>query len=362
MDLQRRCKNRSFATVRCMPRVDRKGFDVAVAVAKLTYVVDARGSARLVSSQHHLEDVADGHGGVRAPADFVEEKPGTDVALVGTVLPSRPGLIHQAVWLQVGGFRKSSVVFGPRTYQARGGALVPGPAEVLGPTPLVHALAYGGTDVVTKVSLAENPVGRGFASEPLSLVGQPAHRIEPVDEDASPKVDAYHASFGPIPSWWEPRRSRAGTHDANWALHRAPVRPADFDPLHHSSSVPGLHFDAPLAPDVPIEVGGMTPEGVWRFKLPSYELAFAARATSDVGEDVRELSTHLDSILIDADERRVDLSWRVALRLPRKWEFMSTLVLYGVGEMPEEVFDTPATTSRDTDPKQSFNSQRGVEA
>jgi hypothetical protein len=144
------------------------------------------------------------------------------------------------------------------------------------------------------------------------------------------------------------------------------VRPVDFDPLHHSHAVPDLHFDAPLAPDVPIEVGGLTPEGIWRFKLPSYSLAFATRTFEDDGEDIRELETHLDSILVDADERRVDLSWRVALRLPRKWERMSLLVLYGVGEMPEEVFDAPAAESEPraatADAKHPFNSQRGVEA
>jgi hypothetical protein len=368
MDLQRRCKNHSFATVRCMPRVDRHGFDVAAAVAKLSYVVDARGVARLVSSQHHLEDVGDGQGGVRAPADFAEEKPGTDVALIGTVYPSRAGLTQQTVWLQVGGYRKTSIVFGPRTYQARGSALVPGPADTLGPTPLVHALSWGGTDLVTKSAHPFNPIGRGFATEPLSLVGQPAHRIEPVPDPSglSPKVEPWHAGFGPIPPWWEPRRSRSGTHDAVWARDRAPVRPVDFDPLHHSHAVPDLHFDAPLAPDVPIEVGGLTPEGIWRFKLPSYSLAFATRTFEDDGEDIRELETHLDSILVDADERRVDLSWRVALRLPRKWERMSLLVLYGVGEMPEEVFDAPAAESEPraatADAKHPFNSQRGVEA
>lgn len=352
VDLQRRCKNYSFATVRCVPRIDRNGFDVALAVAKLTYAVDPLGNVTLVPSQHYWDDVHDGHGGVRYPQDFAEEKPGTDVGLVGNVVPSRviptptrgAEPTQQLVWLQVAGYRKAATVFGARTYQVKGAGVAPGPADPLRPFPLVHGFAWGGTDLLTKSAHPANPAGRGFADEPLSLAGQPAHRIEPVQDPSglSKRIEPWHASFGPISPWWEPRQSRIGTHDYAWSRDRAPIRPVDFDPLHHAWAVPDLHFDQPLAADAPIEIGGMTPEGVWRFRLPAYAIAFSTReigAAAGGEDEVREIPAHLDSMLIDAEERKVELSWRAAVRLPRKWELMPTLVIYGVGELPDAVVD-----------------------
>lgn len=360
MDLERRCKNHSFATLRCVPKVDRHGFDVALAVAKITYVVDLLGNVKLVPSHHYWDDVSDGHGGVRFPTDYAEEKIGTDVALLGNVIPSKPNLTQQLVWLQIGGQRKASTVFGARVYQAKGAGIVPGPSDVLKPFPLVHAYAFGGTDLLTKSAHPHNPVGRGFADEPLSLIGQPAHRIEPYQDSSglTPKVEPWHASFGPTLPWWEPRRSQTGTHDAAWTRDRAPVRPVDFDPMHHSWAVPGLHFAEPLKADVPIEVGGMTPEGVWRFKLPSYAIAFATRGRVELGvQETRELDTHLDALIIDAERRQVELTWRAAVRLPKKWELMDTLVVYGVGELPDDVFDRP-----ETEPADRRNHAVGAEA
>ncbi len=352
MDLQRTCRNYSFATVRCLPRIDRHGFDVALVVAKLTYSVDPIGNARLVPSTFHLADVGDGHGGIRQPSDLEEEKPGTDVGMIGTAHPTRRDAKEQTVHLQVGGLRKSSVVFGPRLYERKGSGVVPGPPGPLRPTPLVHALARGGIDKARGSAEPHNPVGRGYAEDPLTLVGQPAHVIEPAESPfgpsavgLTPPVHPCHGAFAPIPASWEPRRSRTGTHDARWREERAPIRPADFDPLHHAWAVPDLHLDKPIRPDTPVEIGGATREGVWRFKLPAYAIAFGVRA-GEAGDDAREIDTHLDGMLIDADAGSVELSFRAAVRLPRKWERAPRVVVWGVGEMPDSAFDAPTEEQR----------------
>jgi hypothetical protein len=340
VDLQRVCKNHSFATVQAMPRLDRHGFDVALIIAKLTYAVDPIGNVSLLPSVIHLDDVPDGQGGIRNPTDVEEEKVGTDVGLVGTALPTKLGATQQLVWLQVGGSKKGCMVFGPRMYVQKGSGVVPGPASQLKPTPLVHALSFGGSLPGRGVYHRENPVGRGFTDEPLSLVGQPAHRLEPVENDdgVGPKILPAHACFAPIPATWEPRSSLAGTHDAKWTDERAPVRPEDFDPMHHSWAVPDLHHRSALSPDVPIEVGGATPHGVWRFKLPAYSIEFSYRADGEV----HELESHLDSYLIDSDRGTVELAFRAAIRLRRKWERLEKIYIYGAGDMPDSVFESPA--------------------
>lgn len=319
--------------------MDRRGFDVAVAIAKLTFEVDAGGAARVRGSKIRLDDLGDEHGGVRYPRDTAEEKVGTDVALVGTAQP-RGRVTHMAVWLQIGGYRKVTMVHGRRRYERKGGGVVPGPADALDPTPVVHALSWGGTDgrVPERPSEARNPIGRGFAVDPLSLVGEPAHVLEPSSESTlvtQQPTHPCHAAFSPLSLDWEPRRSLAGTHDLAWQNERAPARPLDFDPMHHSFAVPDLHFKQPLTSDVAIEVGGMTPEGVWRFRLPPYGLTFQAT----IGAEQGPLPTHLDSLLIDADRRRVELSWRAAIRLPRKWDRLRRIDIWGTSSLADELFD-----------------------
>jgi hypothetical protein len=58
-------------------------------------------------------------------------------------------------------------------------------------------------------------------------------------------------------------------------------------------------------------------------------------------ERPRELSTHLDTVLVDADERVVELVYRASFVLPRKWELVERIVSRGVGTMPAEVLEDP---------------------
>jgi hypothetical protein len=124
-----------------------------------------------------------------------------------------------------------------------------------------------------------------------------------------------------------------GTYDEAWSKSRAPVRPKDFNPRHHNWSVPGLHSATPLVGDELIEVGGVLPEGVWRFNLPTY----AVRFESVVAGQQASHETHLDSLHIDAESRVVELCWRASIPLPRKWEHVERIRVLGVGRLSEEV-------------------------
>lgn len=77
-------------------------------------------------------------------------------------------------------------------------------------------------------------------------------------------------------------------------------------------------METPLVGDEPVEVLGATPEGALRFRLPRYAPVF--HSTVRGGTFAHE--THMDTLLIDADERRVELVWRVSVRLPRKSEHL----------------------------------------
>jgi hypothetical protein len=243
--------------------------------------------------------------------------------------------------------RKVVAIHGPRVYTKdwRGAVLPSEPAPLVEPVPLRYDLAFGGTDPTTGKAEPHNPVGMGFSSQPQRLIGQPAPPLEPATvQEGGAESHPSHGTFAPIPAQWEPRRSRIGTHDAAWAKNRAPVRPRDFDPRHHAWSTPGLYGATPLVGDEPVEVGGVLPEGTWKFRLPRYAVRFASR----VKGELRPHETHLDSVLIDADTRVVELCFRAAIVLPRKWQMLERIFVLGEGTLPEDVIRGPGVSEGST--------------
>jgi len=90
-----------------------------------------------------------------------------------------------------------------------------------------------------------------------------------------------------------------------------------------------------LPPDVAVEVGGVLPEGLWKFELLKYSVTFA---TSIAGKRTSH-ETHLDSILIDADERVVELTWRASTILPTHWGLVDGIFVRGEGTMPRSLIE-----------------------
>jgi hypothetical protein len=347
MDLDRLCDNRTPMAVRCAPIDDRQGRDVLVVIAKMTWAVSPLGAVSIAapSSPVRFGDVpiSDKIGAsIRYPSDLVEEKPGTDVLLIGTAYPSSDGATEQDVSLRVearhGSIRRALKVYGPRTWQQSGlgSGLTPGPAQRLLPTPLVYELAYGGVDESDPTNILmdrRNPSGTGFAQRRLKMVGAPAPPIEDPRAPLSSRAPA-PAGFAPIPAHWSPRVERMGTRDDAWRRERAPVRPLDFDLRHHSCAPPDLWSDTPLEGDEPVEILGATPEGVWRFQLPRYAPIFQ----SILRGQLTEHASHLDTYLIDAtagSPRRVELTWRIRILLPRKTEHLETVLIFGSERLPE---------------------------
>ena len=76
----------------------------------------------------------------------------------------------------------------------------------------------------------------------------------------------------------------------------------------------------------------MLEEGTWRFALPKYDVRFASVS----GGEEHPHPSHLDSYLIDADARRVELTWRTSVLLPKKWELVEKILVTGKGDLPED--------------------------
>jgi hypothetical protein len=81
----------------------------------------------------------------------------------------------------------------------------------------------------------------------------------------------------------------------------------------------------------------MTTEGVFRFKLPDVEPRFLSRLDGAA----REHESHLDTMLIDADARRVELTWRVSLPMPRKAQRLDKIYVSASNEFPPSIREAP---------------------
>lgn len=336
MDFDQRLENRSYATVRTLVTMDSEGFDVVVVIAKIAFRLSFDGKARLGFCPVRVNPEYLG-GNMLFPDDVAPDKPGTDVGLIGTAHPvqMKGARANTALaWLQVGTLKKVIQIHGPRSYFSHVGSMVmtdPGPLQ---PTPLCYDHAYGGRGT-DGTECPENPIGRGYASNQKLLEGTLAPALEPVHDPLRPgeKPHPAHAAFAPIDAAWRPRRDRLGTRDMAYLKDRYPMPPLDFDPRFNCWSAPGLHSPEPLRGDEPIEVGGVLPEGTWRFKTPLYPMRF--EYVMD-GKD-QSPPTHLDGLLIDADKRVVELSYRAKIRLPRKWARLEAVRALATVKMPNEM-------------------------
>ncbi len=339
MDLSRLIDNRSPLVVDCTPVDDRHGRDTLVVVAKMTWSVSPEGTVDVPLDQAPIRwsAIYNGHSqpaSIRLPAEDVPEKPGTDIVLVGTAHPSAGSaepVTEQDVTLRVARgdelIEKTVRVYGPRTWIASElSGVVPSDPTTLEPTPLIYELSYGGMDASEPDKLTgepRNPVGSGVVRDETTLLGQATPCIEDPGASLSSLKPA-PAGFGVVDGHWDPRSKRCGSFDASWQAERAPVMPEDFDPRFYNVASPDLWSEEPLRGDEAIEVVGVRSEGPWRFKLPHV----APRFESQINGERQLHETHLDTLLIDADEGRVELSWRVAIVLPRKTETLETVEVF----------------------------------
>lgn len=325
--------NRTRARVLELPMKDRDGRDLAVALVKYTFRRDRTGAMildRETPSPLHLIDVPWDEsaplGSARRPSQAFDEKPGTEVLLVGHA-GVRASASFSDVRLRVGPIDKIVRAHGLRVWQ-RGtfGGVSPGPALPLRePVPLRWELAWGGTDEsdpARAVSEPQNPLGRGVARDPASLLDRAAAQLEIPDSPAGSRGHI-PAGFGPTARHWRPRVGYAGTYDQAWQETRMPLLPVDFDPRFHVSAPPDQWSPRRLGSDVEIDVAGTSLVPGWTFRLPRIAVTATTRATD--GTETREAA--LDTILIDADELIVELTFRAALPMPAKRDAVEELRL-----------------------------------
>ncbi len=105
--------NQTPYLVEVVPLIDKGGQNVAVVIAKGTYVLGTNGILTIAEEQEKISFVDEylgdpGESEIRFPSDLVDYKPGTDLIIVQpSNFPKSSGLFGKKISIQVGSFSKS---------------------------------------------------------------------------------------------------------------------------------------------------------------------------------------------------------------------------------------------------------------
>lgn len=299
--------------------VDEDGRPLVVPIVKATYHADSRGTVSLAEEQAPVDFVGQSYGepgksSMRFEPDVAFAKPSTDCILLGHAQPSHIRATRVDVTFRAGKLEKTVRVTGDRHVVGGIGAGF-SPPELVQDTPLTWERAFGGWDRTAAredqhTYEPRNPVGVGFVSRHGRILeGAPLPNLEdPQDPLREPGGRCRPAGLGFVSPDWQPRASFGGTYDEEWMGSRGPLLPRDFHRRFFNSAPEGLTAADYFLGDEWIQVLGATPEGNWIFQLPGLESPRCRICTRFSGEV--ELSTRLDTVIVDADEKRVILTWR----------------------------------------------------
>ncbi len=117
------------------------------------------------------------------------------------------------------------------------------------------------------------------------------------------------AGFGIVGRTWLPRRSLAGTYDRAWLEHEHPALPKDFDFRYWNGAPLDQQIPYPT-PGAGVCLSGFHADGDIAFTLPRGQAEILLRLNT--GELIPQ-RMWIDTLHIDADARRVALTWRFML-------------------------------------------------
>ena len=327
-------RNRTGFVVGIAPSLDKDGFDHAAVIVKATFELGpSSGEARVAERQVPLAAGDLFHGepacsSIRHESDYCPTKPGTDLVLVGHARAAQP-VTGLDVSLSAGPLRKTVRIFGDRCwFRTAGGWAISDPLP-FSSMPLRYERAFGGIDdsdpdPAHRGGEERNPVGTGYC------VTERAERLEglrlPNLEDPSalvarPTDTPPPAGFGFIGRHWLPRRRYAGTYDDAWLAERCPLLPLDFDERYFNAAPAELTAVGHFVGGEPVVVQGVRAEGALGFTIPKRRLLVATTIKAVRTEHVPVL----DTVVIEPDELRLVLTYRVTVPCPQSLLYLDAV-------------------------------------
>lgn len=323
-----------------VPWLDSEGRDSAIVVMKATFQVDpakgvvaGQGQVPLLFADEFYREAATSS--VKYATEACPPKVGTDVILRGHAWAPKGGATSVDVSLRVAKLAKTIRVVGERRYFRSVGAWQVSSPVKFERMPLVWERAFGGADP-SSGSPAEhavhpqNPVGTGYAPSRSAkrLEGLALPNLEdPRAPITTPDAPGRSVGFGFVASHWLPRRSYAGTYDERWKQEQAPYLPVDFDDRFFSAAPEGLIAEPHLKGGEELEVLGATLGGRFAIRLPAIRWSVSSSLAGRRSEHVPVL----DTVVVEPDERRVLLTWKVAIPCARRFLQLDKVTVSAVG-------------------------------
>ncbi len=301
---------------------DEQGVETLYVVIKGTFQLRSKPALAEPQLPPQLEDVhwaEPDTSSLRYQSELHLGKPATDIIVNGHAYAPGGRPVRQVdCGVKVGDHSRIARVFGDRTWNGE----TPGVPDAFERLPLRYENAYGGVYVdgdeeengepVEKVvSLATNPVGRGYRKKkstplpderlpnlenPRQLIQHPQDRPEPM-------------GFGFVAPTWEPRLSQAGTYGEAWQKQRAPYLPEDFDKRFFNAAPGPMIVPGFVRGGEEVALVNISPRGRIHFRLPR----FTVRCEIELAGQAEAPPVHLETVLFEPDEDRYSLTWRTQL-------------------------------------------------
>jgi hypothetical protein len=318
-------KQGTRAHVELVPQVGLDGAMLLLVLIKERFYVEpdgrlARigGALPVLSDQPWDEDDAE-TSSTKVPSDVCLRKPSTDVLVVGSaVAPDRRRVRELDVMVRVGPIERVLRVTGTRVWYRGAGGLALSPPEPFDEVPLRWELGWGGSDSSDPARPLEeprNPVGRGVARGAATLLHQPGPQIEdPREPITGAGGHPAPVGVGAVGRSWMPRRQYAGTMDETWKKDRMPLLPADFDERFNQVAPPEQITREPLRGGERVQLHNLCADGGMQFELPRLHFFVGARL---LAAGLTEHRSMLDTVLLQPNDRLLDLTWRAVVPVPR---------------------------------------------
>lgn len=318
------------------------GRELLVVVVKGTFLIPRPGQpAELAPDQEKLveADVFTGEPGFSAPlyeSDYAPRKPRCDVLLNGSAYaPNGYPTERVRVGIRVGSMTKVFDVVGNRVWQEVMATVTSSRPEPFTVMPISYDNAFGGMDnshpdPARHRTFLANHAGKGFFHNLDTHVysGKPLPNTEDPHEPITTPNGKYRPqAFGPVGRAWDPRPRFAGTYDQNWIDNVFPFLPADFDERYYQAAPADQQIDY-LRGGEQVTLYNLMPQERVDFRLPT--VSFPVRFYLKNGEESEE-SAVTDTLIIEPDQKRFMMVWRVVRPLKRNM-FEVAQVL--AGEMP----------------------------
>ncbi|MCC8392300.1 DUF2169 domain-containing protein [Paraburkholderia sp. MMS20-SJTR3] len=319
--------------------IEPSGRELLVVVIKGTFRIPAEEASRLSLHDEQvplvMADVFHGEPGFSAPkyeVDFAPCKQRCDVILNASAhVPGGRPVERVAVGVRIGAWSKSFAVVGKRVWKSGVGGV-----SATRPQPFARMLisydrAFGGVDnrhenPAKHAAFMHNPVGLGFHKHLKGewLDGAPLPNTEELNRPVTDPLGKYlPMAYGAIGRNWEPRYKFAGTYDQRWLDEVFPFLPADFDERYYQAAPADQQLPIPLAEQT-VTLVNLTVDGRRSFSLPYFEAPVYVFPKKGGRED---LKANLDTLVIEPDEQRVTMTWRVARPLKKNmFEIAQVLV------------------------------------